>query len=226
MTRTTLSLLCVLAVTGCGGTTFVNKKYRGRLSGGADRLVIMPVEAHRFGPGLRPGIEALMNREIEASFGREGVQVMHVKAQLAPAGFANLGWRLALGMHYRAKEKRDPKLDGDYYDWLDDLPQESLKFLGWLKTALPQAGSGGGGSGRRLRYILTGYVERLGNKKTKQGDRRLTMRVVVGIFDVQRARIVASTWKYLGCKPTLAAIEPLLTGIGAHVRKQFGPVYQ
>lgn len=223
MTRTTLSIVCVLAMTGCGGTTFVNKKYRGRLSGGSSRLVIMPVEAHRFGPGLTPGIETLMNRELKSSFGSRGVQVMSVKPKLAPAGFANLGWRLALGMHHRAKAKGSPKLDGEYYEWLDDLPAESLKFVGWLKKALASAGAATGG-GRELRYILTSYVERLAYKKTKQGERRVTFRVMAGIYDVQGGRIVVSTWKYLSAKPTLEAIRPLLTGMGAHIRRQFGPV--
>jgi hypothetical protein len=228
MTRSILSLMLVLAVSGCGGTTFVNKKYleAQRLSSSSDRLVIMPVEAHRFGPGLRPGIETFMNRELKSSFGARGVEVMPLKAQLAPAGFANLGWRLALGMHYRAKEKKDPKLTGDYYDWLDELAPESVKFVRWLKTALAGGGGGAGGSGRASRYILTGYVERLEKKKTKEGKPLLTFRVMVGIFDVQRARIVVSTWKYLSCKPTLTAIRGLLTGMGAHARKQFGPVFQ
>lgn len=224
--RSSLSLLLVLAVTGCGGTTFVNKKYRARLSTSTDRLVIMPVEAHRFGATLRPDIETFMNSELKSAFGARGVEVMPVKAQLAPAGFANLGWRLALGMHYRAKEKKDPKLAGEYYDWLADLPTDSTKFLRWLKTALAGAGETAGGSGRALRYILTGYVERLENKKTKQGKPLVTFRVMVGIFDVERGRIVVSTWRYLTCKPTLIAIRGQLTGLGDHVRKQFGPVFQ
>jgi len=218
-TRSLLSLLCVLAVTGCGGTTFVNKKYRGRLSGGGHHLVIMPVEAHSFGPGLRSDIEALMNRELVSSFGSRGVRVMPVKSQLAAAGFANLGWRLALGMHYRTMVRGSPKLDGEYYDWLDELPRESLKFVGWLKTALAA-----GGPGQELRYVLAAYVERLAYKKSKQGEPLLTFRVVAGIYDVRRGRVVISTWKYLSCKPTLTAIRPLLTGMGAHIRNKFGPV--
>ncbi len=225
MTRSSLSLLLVFTVTGCGGTTFVNKKYRGSLSSASDRLVIMPVEAHRFGPGLRSDIETFMNRELTSAFGSRAVRVMPVKAQLAPAGFANLGWRLALGMHHRAKDKKDPKLTGDYYDWLDDLPTESAKFMVWLKKALAGAAGTEGGSGGGSRYILTAYVERLERKKTKKGEPLLTFRVMVGIFDVQRGRIVASTWKYLSCKPTLTAIRGQLTGMGAHARRQFGPVY-
>ncbi len=221
MTRLSLSILLVLTVAGCGGTTFVNKKYRAGLTSSSDQLVIMPVEAHRFGPALRPGIEAVINRELKSAFGARGVEVMPVRAQLAPAGFGNLGWRLALGMHYRAKEKKDPKLAGDYYDWLDDLPLESGKFVKWLKAALA-----GAGSGKELRYILAGYVERLEKKKSKKGEPIITFRVLVGIFDVQRARVVVSTWKYLSCKPTLTAIRGLLSGIGAHARGQFGPVFQ
>ncbi len=221
MTRYLFSLLGVLLVVGCGGTTFVNKKYRGRLSS-SNRLVIMPVEAHRFPKAMRPAIENLMNRELNNSFGSGALRVMHVKAKLAPAGYANLGWRLALGMHYRTKYKGDNKLDGDYYDWLDELPKHSRMFVDWLKKAM----AGVSGSGGEMRYILTAYVERLENKKTKKGEPRISFRVMVGIFDVQRSRIVATTWKYLSARPHLDAITPLLKGMGAHARQQFGPVLQ
>lgn len=215
-------VLCVLATMGCGGTTFVNKKYRGRLSRNTDHLAIMPVEAHRFPKGLRSGIESIMNHELESSFGSRGVQVMHVRSRLAPAGFANLGWRLALGMCYRAREHGDPKLDGDYYEWLDELPGEAFKFMGWLKTAL----AGVAGARGELRYILTAYVERLKNQKTKRGEPRITFRVMAGIFDARQGRIVVSTWKYLRAKPSLNAIGPLLKGIGTQLRKRFRPVYR
>jgi hypothetical protein len=225
MTRSTLSVVCVLAVTGCGGTTFVNQQYRGRLSAGSVRPVLLPVEAHRFPKGMRAGIEEILNGEVRTAFGAGALRVLPLKDQLAPAGFGNLSWRLALGMHHRAKDKKDPKLDGEYYEWLDELPEEAVKFVRWLRPALARADLPV--SDRpELRYLVAGYAERLANLKTKTGGTRITFRVMVGLFDVRRARIVASTWKYLRCKPTLEAIRPLLTGLGEHVRKQFQPVYQ
>ncbi len=221
MNRSAVFVMCLLTLAGCGGTTYVNKRYRKRLLA-SERLVIMPVEAHRLPSGMRSAIEAHMNRELWDAFGSRAVSVSKVKARLPGAGFGNLGWRLALGMWYRAKESGSPQLVGDYYDWLDEIPVEARKLLGWLRTAMPNAFVAAGGP----RYILAGYVDRLETTRTRKGEPRLVLRVMVGIFDVQQGRTAAVTWQRLVCAPTLEGVIGRLRGLGAAARRRFGPLYR
>ncbi|MFH2010400.1 MAG: hypothetical protein ABI333_27625 [bacterium] len=219
----TLSLAMTLVVAGCGGTTFVNKKYRSKLAG-SPRVLIMPAVAHRFPTALRRSVQKLLNTEINGAFSQGGVRVDSIQEQLFPGGYGNLGWRLAVGMYYRAKVKDSPKLEGDYYDWLDDMGEHTQKFAKWVGPALAKAGVTR--KAHSYRYVLASYVDRLKTSKTKQGKTLVTLRVMVGIFDVQKKRTVACLWKNAKIEPTFEKIRPILKGLGDHIRTQFQPVLQ
>ena len=225
MKHVAAALLVGLMVGGCGGTTWINKKYKDRVDPKAERVLLMPVVAHRFPPAMRAEVEKLVFGELANRFGHLTVSVFPVKDKLEPSGFGNLSWHIAQGVYRRGRYAKDPDIRGEYYDWLDDLPGHATKFLKWIKGALAEAGAAPGGNAS-YRYIMAIYVELTKRAVDKKLGKVIHFRVVGGVYDAQESRIVAATWLEYRTKPTMAAVRRKLTGVGKRLRVALRPVLQ
>lgn len=217
------ALLVALPAAGCAGPAWINSQYRGRVDPGNERVLLMPVVAHRFPKAMRPAIEKQVQEEVDRSFGQVTVSVLPLKGKLLPAGYGNLSWNIALGVFRRGKRLKSPELRGPYYEWLDDLPDRATRFLAWVKGALVDAGVAGA-SGAPYRYLLAVYVDRVAWEKKPEKERRIRFRVVGGIYDAQESRIVAAAGFRYTCLPKLERIREKLRGIGARFRSALRPV--
>ena len=221
MRRVSLGLVCVLVLAGCGGTIYLNKRYKHAVSTSTDKVLVMPVEAHRFPKALRSAIEQQVFAELVKAVGDRGISVGPVEGQLFSAGFGNLNWQLARGMYYLSAIKKSPEFKGTYYLWLDDLPEKALAFIGWVKGALTKAGAAVA-SARELRYILAAHVDRLSVSKD---GKTLTFQVAGGIYDTQRSAVVVCHWFQAKSLATPEALRTALTGAGDRLLKAFAPVF-
>ncbi len=203
-------------IAGCAGRTWINKQYSQPVGAGGERVLLMPVVAHRFHKTTLAPVQALLQAEVSRAFSGAAVDLASFRAKLWPAGFGNLSWKIALGLYQRGKQNHSPDIRGEYYEWLDDLPGETLRFLAWIKGARP--GTNG------ARYLLSFYVDRIARKDRPKKGVVITFRVMGGLFDAQRGRIVAATSFDYTCPPKLDRIKAALDGVGARLRDALRPV--
>jgi hypothetical protein len=215
MTLRFLACLAALAA-GCGGTTWINKDYRGAVPTGSDRPLLLPIDVHQFPDAMKRPLEELVDREVSGAFASRAVRMHALRDQVYPAGLGNVSWQLPIAMHRRAREEGKKDLAGRYHDWMEDLPDRARRLGRWARPKLEPTGSPKAG----FRYLIGANLERL----HRPPQDRLTFRLVVGVYDTEKQRIAAVAWIEKTVERKLEAVKAALAGTGQRAVEALGPV--
>lgn len=213
-----LTLFTLLALSGCGGTTWINKELKGSTRPGRQEVLILPIEAHRFPDNLQAQVRKQVTEEVLGAFSDFGVSGVALRERLLEAGFGNIHWQLAQGMYIRARHHKSGELTGQAHEWLRDLRDQTKRFLLWANQALglpaPQPGSL-----PALRYLLACYADRFARSESPRRGVRLHLRVTCGIYDAHLQGTLGTTWETHEVPPTPEALRSALTGVGPRLRQ-------